>query len=118
MGRNLLRTKNDFENRQRLKTMNNQELMELKSVVRRTMEEQMEMYSEVWITGDQLCQVFGTFTKSWLERYGHSLPRKMPRVTDENGDAHGNKWLYPRNKIQRMFATGEIERLQCRAIVV
>ena len=47
-----------------LKTMNQSELMELKSVVRRTMEEQMEMYSEVWLTGDQLCQVFGTFTKS------------------------------------------------------
>ncbi len=97
--------------------MTREEIMELKSVVRRTMEEQMEMYSEVWLTGDQLCQVFGTFTKSWLERYGHSLPRKQPKVTDELGETHGNKWLYPRNKIQRMFASGEIERLQCRAVI-
>ena len=97
--------------------MTREEMIELKSVVRRTMEEEMEMYSEVWVTADQLCQTFGTFTKSWLDRYGHSLPRKMPRVTDERGEMHGNKWLYPRNKIQRMFASGEIERLQCRAVV-
>ena len=94
-----------------------EEMIELKSVVRRAMEEQMEMYSEVWLTGDELVNTFGTFTKSWLKRYGHSLPRKLPRVTDENGERHGNIWLYPRNKIQRMFASGEIENLLCRAVV-
>ena len=93
------------------------EMIELKSVVRRAMEEQMEMYSEVWLTADDLENVFGTFTKSWLKRYGHSLPRRLPKVTDEQGNAHGNQWLYPRNKIQRMFASGEIEQLQCRAVV-
>ena len=97
--------------------MTREDITELKSVVRRTMEEQMEMYTEVWLTADQVCQVFGTFTKSWLDRYGHSLPRKQPRVTDERGETHGNKWLYPRNKIQRMFATGEIEQLKCRAVI-
>ena len=97
--------------------MTREDITELKSVVRRTMEEQMEMYTEVWLTADQVCQVFGTFTKSWLDRYGHSLPRKQPRVTDERGETHGNKWLYPRNKIQRMFATGEIEQLKCSAVI-
>ena len=98
--------------------MTREELVELKSVVRRTMEEQMEMYSEVWLTGDELVKYFGTFKKSWLDRYGHSLPRKRPRVTDEKGELHGNAWLYPRNKIQRMFASGEIEQLVCRALVM
>ena len=97
--------------------MSKEEMLELKAVVRRAMEEQMEMYSEVWLTGDELCKYFGTFTKSWLDRYGHSLPRKQPRVTDERGETHGNKWLYPRNKIQRMFASGEIEKLVCKAVV-
>ena len=97
--------------------MTKEEMNELKAVVRRTMEEQMEMYSEVWLTADDLCKTFGTFTRSWLDRYGHSLPRTMPKVTDERGFGHGNKWLYPRNKIQRMFANGEIESLQCRAVV-
>ncbi len=93
-------------------------MIELKAVVRRTMEEEMEMYSEVWLTGDELVKYFGTFKKSWLDRYGHSLPRKRPRVTDEKGELHGNAWLYPRNKIQRMFASGEIEQLVCRAVVM
>jgi hypothetical protein len=97
--------------------MTRDEMIELKAVVRRAMEEQMEMYSEVWLTGDELVNTFGTFTKSWLKRYGHSLPRKQPRVTDENGEKHESSWLYPRNKIQRMFASGEIENLLCRAVV-
>ena len=94
-----------------------EEMLELKAVVRRAMEEQMEMYSEVWLTSDDLCATFETFTKAWLERYGHSLPRRMPVVTDEHGHQHGNRWLYPRNKIQRMFANGEIEQLRCRCVV-
>jgi len=97
--------------------MTQSEMMELKAVVRRTMEEQMEMYSEVWLTADELCKYFGTLKKSWLDRYGHSLPRRQPRVTDEGGKTHGNIYLYPRNKIQRMFANGEIEKLVCKAII-
>lgn len=91
--------------------------MELKAIVRRAMEEKMEMYSEVWLTGEELGKVFGTFTRSWLKRYGHSLPRKQPRVVDERGEMHETGWLYPRNKIERMFETGEVERLRCRAVV-
>lgn len=97
--------------------MSNEEMLELKAVVRRTMEEQMEMYSEVWLTADDLCKTFGTFTKSWLKRYGHSLPHRQPQVTDEHGDKHISGRLYARNKIQRMFATGEIEDLRCLAVV-
>ena len=64
--------------------MTREEMIELKAVVRRTMEEQMEMYSEVWLTADEMCQYFGTFKKAWLDRYGHSLPHKQPTVTDES----------------------------------
>ena len=97
--------------------MTREDITELKAVVRRTMEEQMEMYSEVWLTADEMSKYFGTFKKSWLDRYGHSLPRKKPVVTDEKGQPHGNAWLYPRNKIQRMFASGEVEKLVCKAVV-
>lgn len=98
--------------------MTREEMIEIKNVVRRAMEEQMEMYSEVWLTGDELVKTFGTFTKSWLKRYGHSLPFKQPRVTDENGETHTSGRLYAKNKIQRMFQTGEIEELRCRAVVL
>ena len=93
-------------------------MIEIKSVVRRAMEEEMEMYSEVWLTGDELVKTFGTFTKSWLKRYGHALPFKQPRVTDENGETHTSGRLYAKNKIQRMFQTGEIEELRCSAVVL
>ena len=98
--------------------MTREEMIEIKNVVRRAMEEQMEMYSEGWLTGDELVKTFGTFTKSWLKRYGHSLPFKQPRVTDENGETHTSGRLYAKNKIQRMFQTGEIEELRCRAVVL
>ena len=97
--------------------MTKEEMLELKSVVRRTMEEQMEMYQEVWLTADELCNTFGTMTKSWLKRYGHALPHKQPRVTDERGEIHTSGRLYQKNKIQRMFASGEIENLKCHVIV-
>ena len=34
--------------------MTNLEMIELKTVVRRAMEEQMEMYQEVWLTADDV----------------------------------------------------------------
>lgn len=97
--------------------MTKEEMIELKSVVRRTMEEQMEMYSEVWLTGDELCKHFGFMTKSWLKRYRQSLPHREPKVTDEQGETHSMGWQYPKNQIQRMFASGEIENLKCKAVV-
>ena len=90
---------------------------EIMGEVRRAMVESLELYNEKWVTGQELCQQMGCFTKSWLKRYGHALPRKQPRVTDERGERHESSWLYPRNKIQRMFASGEIEELRCRAVV-
>lgn len=96
-------------------------MMELKAVVRRTMEEEMEMYSEVWLTKDEVCQYFGTLKPAWLDRYWPALYAKgcvkQPMVIDEHGDEHHTPRLYARNKIQRLFATGEIERLQCLAVV-
>lgn len=97
-----------------------EEMIELKSVVRRAMEEQMEMYSEVWLTGDELCKVFGTLKPSWLERNWQALPSncvRQPGWTDEKGVEHSTSRVYARNKIQRLFASGEIEHLVCRAVV-
>ena len=97
--------------------MTQEEMLELKAVVRRTMEEQMEMYSEVWLNGDELRKHFSFMTESWLKRYRQALPHREPKVTDEKGDTHSMAWQYPRNKIQRLFASGEIEHLRCRAVV-
>ena len=96
------------------------EMLELKSVIRRTMEEEMEMYSEVWLTADELCKVFGTLKPAWLDRYWNALPKncvKQPGWTDEKGVKHTTSRLYARNKIQRLFASGEIENLKCSAVI-
>jgi hypothetical protein len=87
------------------------------SVVRRAVEEKLEMYEEVWLTADQMQQYFGTMKKSWLERYGHSLPHRDLKVKDEKGIEHKAARQYPRNQIQGMFANGEIECLVCKAVV-
>ncbi len=87
------------------------------SVVRRAVEEKLEMYEEVWLTADQMPQYFGTLKKSWLERYGHSLPHRDVTVKDEKGIEHKSARQWPRNQIQRMYANGEIERLVCKAVV-
>ena len=97
--------------------MTKEEMLELKAVVRRTMEEEMEMYSEVWLNGEELCKHFSFMTPSWLKRYRQSLPHREPKVTDEKGDTHSMAWQYPKNKIQRLFASGEIENLKCKAVV-
>ena len=97
--------------------MTNSELNELKTVVRRAIEEEREMYDEHWVTADQLIAQFGMFTKSWLKTYGHSLPRKRATVCDERGERHSTSWCYPRNKIQRMIQSGEIEQLRCRVVL-
>ncbi len=98
--------------------MTREDITELKSVVRRTMEEQMEMYQEVWLTADRCANTFPSLTKSWLKRYGHAIQgRRQVKVEDESGEQHVSGWLYPMHKIQRMFATGEIEQLKCRAVI-
>lgn len=98
--------------------MTNEQMFELKSIVRRTLEEQMEMYNERWVRAEDLQSHFAMLTPSWVRRYGHALPRRLPQVTDESGEVHGRTYLYPVHQIQRMFANGDIEKLTCRAVVV
>lgn len=100
--------------------MTHDEMMELKAVFRRAAEESYELYNEVWLTADELCKYFGTLKPAWLDRNWTALPKncvRMPGWTDEKGVKHTTSRLYARNKIQRLFASGEIEDLRCRAVV-
>ena len=89
---------------------------EVIAAVLRAEQEAHEFYEERWITGEQLIQQFQMFTKDWLRRYGHSLPRVRATVTDEQGIEHQTGWAYPRNEIQRMIREGRIEHLRCLCV--
>ena len=97
--------------------MTQEEMNELKMVVRRAIEEEREMYDEVWLTEKELIAQFGMFTHDWLKRYGHCLQPARAIVVDEQGVEHPTQRLaYPKHKIQRMIASGEIMKLRCRVV--
>ena len=97
--------------------MTREELSEVKAVVRRAIEEEREMYNEVWLSEKELLQQFGMFTHDWLKKYGHCLKPARAIVVDERGEEHPTQRLaYPRNRIQRMIASGEIMKLKCRCV--
>ena len=93
------------------------DLNEVKAVVRRAIEEEREMYDEVWLTEKQLLEQFGMFTHDWLKKYGQCLQPARAIVVDEQGVEHPTHgWAYPKHKIQRMIASGEITKLRCRVV--
>ena len=97
--------------------MTRDELNEVKAVVRLAMEEEREMYDEVWLTEKQLLEQFGMFTHDWLKKYGHCLQPARAIVVDEQGMEHPTQgWAYPKHRIQRMIASGEITKLRCRVV--
>jgi hypothetical protein len=97
--------------------MTREELNELKLVVRRAIEEEREMYDELWLTEKQLLEQFGMFTHDWLKKYGQSLQPARAIVVDEKGTEHPTQgWAYPKHRIQRMIASGEILKLRCRVV--
>ena len=96
--------------------MTKDELNELKLVLRRAIEEEREMYDEVWLTEKELIAQFGIFTHDWLKKYGQCLKPARAIVVDEQGVERRSGWAYPKHKIQRMIASGEIMKLRCRVV--
>ena len=96
--------------------MTRDELNEVKAVVRRAIEEEREMYDEVWLTEKELIAQFGMFTHDWLKKYGQCLQPARAIVVDEQGVERRSRWAYPKHKIQRMIASGEIIKLRCRVV--
>jgi len=93
-----------------------EEMLELKAVVRRAIEEEREMYDEVWLTEKELIAQFGMFTHDWVKRYGQCLQPARAIVVDEQGVERRSGWAYPKHKIQRMIASGELMKLRCRVV--
>ena len=97
--------------------MDRNTIAELKAVLRQAIAEDREMCDEVWLTEKQLIAQFGMFTHDWLKKYGHCLHPSRAIVVDEKGVEHPTQgWAYPKYRIQRMIATGEIMKLKCRVV--
>ena len=97
--------------------MDRNTIAELKAVLRQAIAEDREMCDEVWLTEKQLIAQFGMFTHDWLKRYGQCLQPARAIVVDEQGVEHPTQRLaYPKHKIQRMIASGEITKLRCRVV--
>ena len=87
--------------------MSREELFELKAVVRRAIEEEREMYDEVWLTEKELIAQFGMFTHDWLKKYGQCLQPAQAMVVDEYGverkKKHTNMTTNQAKTISEMF---------------
>ena len=62
-----------------------------------------EVMNEVWLTAAKWSEQIQFFSKSWLEEYGHLLPREHMMYEDEDGVVHKTSWCYPLHRIQRMI---------------
>ena len=82
---------------------------EIVEEVRRSMTEILEVANERWLTGDELCEQFGMFSKGWLKAYGDRLPRQRAEVMDEG--VKTSRWAYPQHRIARMIQDGSIKEL-------
>lgn len=80
--------------------------------IQRGMEKAMGIYSEVWLTADEVVKQFGMISEDFIKRRGKLLPRERMEWQDKNGVVHPGCWAYPRNEIQRMIQAGELRCLQ------
>ena len=53
-----------------------------------------EVMNEVWLTAAKLSEQIQFFSKSWLQDYGHLLPREHLVYVDEEGVEHKSGWCY------------------------
>ena len=80
--------------------------------IQKGMEKAMGIYSEVWLTAEELVKQFGMISEDFIKRRGKLLPRERMEWQDKNGVVHQGAWAYPRNEIQRMIQAGELRCLQ------
>ena len=84
----------------------------ISSAIERGIQSAMETSSERWLTADELCKQFGMFTKDWLRRYGHTVPRERLEVTDAStGETRCSHWAYPMHRIERWIQEREHKRI-------
>ena len=81
---------------------------EIVAEVKRSLAEVNEVYQEVWLTKEQLCEMFPMFTPSWIKTFGEksAIPRERISVQSEDGSGVRSRYMYPKHKINRLIAEG------------
>jgi len=81
---------------------------EIVAEVKRSLAEVNEVYQEVWLTKEQLCEMFPMFTPSWIKTFGEksAMPRERISVQSEDGSGVRSRYMYPKHKINRLIAEG------------
>lgn len=81
---------------------------EIVAEVKRSLAEVNEVYQEVWLTKEQLCEIFPMFTPSWIKTFGEksAIPRERISVQSEDGSGVRSRYMYPKHKINRLIAEG------------
>lgn len=92
--------------------MEKQLRVEIVAEVKRSVENAMEVYNEVWLTDDLLADHISLMTKRWLRDHGDMLPRTPIEWTDKKGAKHSSSYLYPLHRIQAMMNDGRIKELR------
>ena len=87
----------------------------ISAILTRCLHDLRDENEEVWLSKEEFLKQFGMFTDDWLKRYGETLPRVQALVIDKNGEEHGTRWAYPRNKVQRMIMDGSIKQLNVKS---
>lgn len=91
--------------------MTMEDIAEIKGVVKRTVEEGMEIYNEKWVTAEELCKECQMFTKDWLTKYGEVLGAQRARVYVDGRWFETKGAAYPLHRIKKMIHTGEIRKM-------
>lgn len=79
--------------------------------IKKGMEKALGVYSEVWLTAEDVVKQFGMISEDFIKRRGKLLPRKRLEWMDEKWVVHWGAWAYPRNELQRMIQAGELRCL-------
>lgn len=80
--------------------------------VTRAMAEVMERLEERYVSADELSKTFCFFTRDWLKRFGHMLPRTRVTVRMADGSSRTTGYGYRLHAIERMVADGEFAELE------
>lgn len=79
--------------------------------VKKAVMEANEVYNEVWLTSEQLCEQVPLFKREWLRHNYNKLPNERVAWKDAQGVEHSCGRCFPKKRILRMVAEGAFRNM-------